>query len=180
MRKHDPVRPTTVRRTHPRGSKVALARCQARANRANPSRGKGQDFRFRFPNPILPGKFHPKTISCSQGLRSPSFSAFHSRPEHQLSTMTDQNTTNQKTDDACLSLPVQASPTEAPQTPFAAVLRAFRVRLGWTQGQAAEWLGMSPRAYEYWECGLPHRVPNRVSQAGAWYLLTQACKKSKV
>ena len=86
----------------------------------------------------------------------------------------------QKTDHARLSSPDQQPLPEAPQTPFAAVLRAFRARLGWTQGQAAEWLGMSPRAYEYWECGLPHRVPNRVSQAGAWYLLTQACRKAKV
>jgi len=86
----------------------------------------------------------------------------------------------QKTAHARLGLFAQQPRSEFAQSQFAAILRDFRLKLGWTQGQAAEWLGMSPRAYEYWECGLLHRVPNRVSQAGAWYLLTQACEKAKV
>ena len=68
---------------------------------------------------------------------------------------------------------------EAPEMPFPAILRAFRARLGWTQGQAAEWLGISPRALEYWESGDPARVPSRVCQAGAWYLFQQALKRRR-
>ena len=84
----------------------------------------------------------------------------------------------QKTDQARLSSTNQPAPLPAaPPMPFSATLRDFRARLGWTQGQAAEWLGMSPRAYEYWESSDPKRVPNRVSQAGAYYLLTLALKK---
>ena len=68
---------------------------------------------------------------------------------------------------------------EASEMLFPAVLRAFRARLGWTQGQAAEWLGISPRALEYWESGDPARVPSRVCQAGAWYLFNQALKRRR-
>lgn len=84
----------------------------------------------------------------------------------------------QKTDQARLEATKQPdTPTAASGSPFSATLRDFRAKLGWTQGQTAQWLGMSPRAYEYWESSDPKRVPNRVSQAGAYYLLTLACKK---
>ena len=69
-------------------------------------------------------------------------------------------------------------PTEASPDAFACVLRRFRAELGWTQGVAASYLGISPRAYEYWESGRPERVPNRVCQAGAYYLLSHAAGKT--
>jgi len=71
------------------------------------------------------------------------------------------------------------TPTEPQESAFALSLRAFRAQLGWSQGVAAAYLGIAPRTLEYWESGRPERVPSRVCQAGAFYLLTHACKGGK-
>ena len=71
------------------------------------------------------------------------------------------------------------TPTEPQESAFALSLRAFRAQLGWSQGVTAAYLGIAPRTLEYWESGKPERVPSRVCQAGAFYLLTHACKGGK-
>jgi transcriptional regulator with XRE-family HTH domain len=42
-------------------------------------------------------------------------------------------------------------PTSKPRTPFGRNLHVFREQAGLTQAQVAEQLGISPRAYAFWE-----------------------------
>jgi DNA-binding XRE family transcriptional regulator len=56
-----------------------------------------------------------------------------------------------------------------------AELKAWRQRLGWTQAEAAAWLGVAKRSYENWECG--HRNPGH--PMGIRLRMEMASRRSK-